>query len=182
MRKTLDRFRQLEGPRRQAAPESAPSHTSGRFDAVLGPGERPPVALDRDDGPAAPAPAASDPTPPDLPAPELDRPAPPPAADVPLESQARMSASRAELEELVAAELNQRPMHAGQQIAIWRAIMRRSVDQIDRGHGLRAGAPIGVAVLLALFLLGSLMVAGPRLWHLLLGAGVVLLLVPWRRR
>jgi hypothetical protein len=149
----MDRFRQLEGPRRSSAPSAARSNASSRFDAVLGPGEKAPAVpepppISETAAEAAPAPADSD--------------------------QARQDAEQAALEAAVIAELNRRPMHAGQQITLWRTLMKRSSQEIDDSCRLRSSAPLGVAVLGGLFFLGSLLVTGPRAWHLLilLGGGL----------
>ena len=89
------------------------------------------------------------------------------------------AARRAELEELAAREMGRRPRRAGDQIAMWRTLTGRSVQESDGERaGERSGGnlPVLAAVVLALFLLGSLMVYGPRLWHLpvVLGVGILL--------
>ena len=149
----MDRFRQLEGPRRAPAPAAARSHASSRFDAVLGPGEKAPAVLD-------PPPTQS---------------APPPAA---VDERARQDVAQAAIEDMVVAELNRRPMHAGQQITLWRTLMKRDAQEIDESCRVRIGWPTGIALVSGLFILGSLLVAGPRAWHLLLAAvGLALFLV-----
>ena len=228
---TRDRFRQLEGPRSEAADEPAHTATSDRFDVVLAPGEKPPAtrlssafrppaedgssiavdaqgfeAVPRNDCPRCERPnnlfdrtcvncGARLDTPaartyneklwrasrPDAEAqkPARERPAPE-AGGLSPEQQATL---RAELEALAAREMGRHPRRAGEQIALWRFIMGRNVappDEERAGFGPRGNLPVLAAVVLALFLLGSLMVYGPRLWHLLVVVGVGLLLV--RRR
>jgi len=89
----------------------------------------------------------------------------------------------AAMEELAAREMGRRPRRAGEQISLWRSMTGRGLDPFDEGRtGTRSGGnlPVVAAVALALFLLTSLLVYGPRLWHLPLVIGVGLLLV--RRR
>jgi hypothetical protein len=93
------------------------------------------------------------------------------------------AARRAALEELAAREMCRRPRRAGEQISLWRSMLGGGANAFDeepttfRSSG---NLPVITAVTLALFLLGSLMVYGPRLWHLPVVVGVGLLLV--RRR
>lgn len=149
----LDRFRQLEGPRRTTAPAAARSNASSRFDAVLGPGEKAPAV----------------PEPPPISETTVE---PPPAPVEP--EQAQTDAQQAAWEAAVIAELNRRPMHAGQQITMWRALMKRGSQEIDESCRVRISVPVGVALVSGLFFLGSLLVTGPRVWHLLIlvGAGL----------
>jgi hypothetical protein len=93
------------------------------------------------------------------------------------------AARRAALEELAARETGRRPRRAGEQIALWRSMLGGGAAAFDEepSTSRRSGnLPVITAVVLALFLLGSLMVYGPRLWHLPVVVGVGLLLV--RRR
>jgi hypothetical protein len=153
----MDRFRQLEGPRRSPAPAATRSNAASRFDAVLGPGEKAPAV----------------PEPPPISETTVEA-APPMAADG---GQAQQPAQQAAWEAAVVAELNRRPMHAGQQIALWRALMKRGSQEIDESCRMRISLPVGIALVGGLFFLGSLLVTGPRLWHLflLLGAGLFFL-------
>jgi hypothetical protein len=228
---TLNRFRQLEGPRSDAPDAPAHTPTSDRFDVVLAPGEKPPAgrpssafrppaeghssiavdaegfkAVPRNDCPRCERPnnlfdrkcvncgarldtpaarshneklwRASQPeSEQEGPAPEL----PIPGAE-PL-SPPQEAARRTALEELAAREMGRRPRRAGEQIALWRFIMGRNVAPLDEesaGYPSGGNLPVLAAVVLALFLLGSLMVYGPRLWHLPVVVGVGLLLL--RRR
>jgi hypothetical protein len=90
---------------------------------------------------------------------------------------------RAEMEAMAVGELSRRPHRPGEPITLWRTLAKRRVDPFDeepkrpRSSG---NLPIVAAVALALFLLGSLQVYGPRLWHLAVVVGVGLFLV--RRR
>ena len=92
------------------------------------------------------------------------------------------AARRAEMEARAAREMSSRPRRAGEPIALWRTLTG-GVDPLDehrRSSKSSGNLPVITAVALALFLLASLMVYGPRLWHLLVVVGVGLLLV--RRR
>jgi hypothetical protein len=228
---TLNRFRQLEGPRSDAADEPAHSPTSDRFDVVLAPGEKPPLgrpssafrppteghmsisvdaegfkAVPRNDCPSCERPnnlfdrkcvncgarldtgearayneklwRASQPesgqqgSASELPVP----------GGKPLSPQ-QEAARRAALEELAAREMGRRPRRAGEQISLWRSMMGGGASAFDEEPSTfrpSGNLPVITAVALALFLLGSLMVYGPRLWHLPVVVGVGLLLV--RRR
>ena len=228
---TLNRFRQLEGPRSDVPDAPAHTPTSDRFDVVLAPGEKPPAArpssafrpptekhvaisvdeegfkaVPRNDCPRCERPnnlfdrkcvncgarldtpaarayneklwRASQPeaeqqgSAPDLPVPGTE----------PLSPQEE-AARRAALEELAVREMGRRPRRAGEQISLWRSMMGVGANAFDEQPStLRASGnlPVITAVVLALFLLGSLMVYGPRLWHLPVVVGVGLLLV--RRR
>jgi hypothetical protein len=87
------------------------------------------------------------------------------------------------LEELAAREMSRRPRRAGEQISLWRSMTGRGrnlFDEESAGSRSSGNLPIIAAVSLALFLLSSLLVYGPRWWHLPVVLGVGLLLV--RRR
>ena len=94
------------------------------------------------------------------------------------------SARRAEMEAMAVGEMSRRrPRGAGEPLALWRTLAKRRVDPFDdepRRSKPSGNLPVVAAVMLALFLLGSLQVYGPRLWHLAVVVGVGLLLV--RRR
>ena len=82
-----------------------------------------------------------------------------------------------------ADEILERSRRAGEQISLWRTMTGRGLNPFDEERaGSQSGGnlPVVAAVALALFLLTSLLVYGPRLWHLPLVIGVGLLLV--RRR
>jgi hypothetical protein len=87
---------------------------------------------------------------------------------------------RAEMEAMAVGELSRRPHRPGEPLMLWRTRAKRRVDPFDdepkrpRSSG---NLPVAAAVALALFLLGSLQVYGPRLWHLALVVGVGVLLV-----
>jgi hypothetical protein len=159
----LNRFRQLEGPREPAGPAAGRTSTTGRIDAVLGPGEKAPA------GPAA-APPTDDGGATAAPGPPAEEPVP-----ISPETLAAMKGSRAELEALLMRELERRPRHAGEQITLFRSIMRRSVEEIEGRHEGPGRYLTGVAVVLGIFSLGGLLLAGPRLWQLLfaVGAGIL---------
>lgn len=227
---TRDRFRQLEGPRSEAADQPAHTATSDRFDVVLAPGEKPPanrlssafrppaedgssIAVDAEGFKAVPrndCPRCERPNNLfdrtcvncgarlDTPAartyneklwrasrPEAEAQEPVPGIPAPeggALSPEQEAARRAELEALAAREMSRRPRRAGEQIALWRVLTGRA-DPFDEERAPPKSAgnlPVIAAVVLALFLLGSLMVYGPRLWHLPIVVGVGLLLV--RRR
>jgi hypothetical protein len=225
---TRDRFRQLEGPRSDSPAGPTQTRTSQRFDALLAPGEKPPVtrptsafrppaeesdsvavdaegfnAVPRNDCPRCERPnnlferrcvncgtrldtpaarahnekvwrAGLPESKPQESAPELPAP-----GGKPLTPQ-QEAARRAALEELAAREMGRRPRRAGEQIALWRAITGQAASPVDpesSTSGPRGNLPVVAAVALGLFLLGSLMVYGPRLWHLPVVVGVGLLLV-----
>jgi hypothetical protein len=87
------------------------------------------------------------------------------------------------LEELAAREMSRRPRRAGEQISLWRSMTgrgRNPFDEESTGSRSSGNLPVIAAASLALFLLSSLLVYGPRLWHLPVVIGVGLLLV--RRR
>jgi hypothetical protein len=89
------------------------------------------------------------------------------------------AARRAALEELAAREMSRRPRRAGEQISLWRSMTgrgRNPFDEESAGPRSRGNLPVVAAVALALFLLSSLLVYGPRLWHLpvVLGVGILL--------
>ncbi len=159
MANRLDRFRQLEKPRERSAEGPERTSTSGRIDAVLGPGEKAPAV-----------------------------PVPPPCAEptaegategVPLspEALAMMKGKAADLEAALRRELDREPMHAGKQITLFRILMRRSVEELEGSHA--GGVAFGVALVLTAFTFGSCVVMGPRLWQLLPVAGIVILLLRW---
>src|SRR5512142_239525 len=101
MANRLDRFRQLEKPRERSAEGPERTSTSGRIDAVLGPGERAPVVpMPPSEEPPAAAPAAKEPTP------------------LSPEALAAMKGKAADLEAMLRRELDQQPMHAGKQITL----------------------------------------------------------------
>ena len=161
----LNRFRQLEGPRSQASDGPERTSTSGRFDAVLGPGEKAPAGRPPGVAPLGAEEAGAESS--------STREASPLAP----ETLASMQGSEAELEKLLLRELDRRPMHAGQQISLWRALMRRSVEQIEERPAWQRNLAIGLAVALAALVVGSLLVSGPKLWHLLATVGIGVLLV-----
>jgi hypothetical protein len=111
-----------------------------------------------------------------------------PVAGVPAQEREVLSPQqeavrRATLEELAAREMSRRPRRAGEQISLWRSMTGRGQNPFDEesaGSRSKGNLPVIVAVALALFLLSSLLVYGPRLWHLPMVIGVGLLLV--RRR
>lgn len=228
---TRDRFRQLEGPRSEAAGEPNHTVTSDRFDVVLAPGEKPPANRlssafrpSTEDGSSIAVDAEGFKAVPRNDCPHCERPnnlfdrtcvncgarldtaaarahneklwrasrpeaeAQKPAREWPAPEAGGLSpdqraALRAELEALAAREMGRHPRRAGEQIALWRFIMGRNVPPPDEFRvELRStgNLPVIAAVVLALFLLGSLMVYGPRLWQLLVVVGVGLLLL--RRR
>jgi uncharacterized protein (DUF983 family) len=88
------------------------------------------------------------------------------------------AARRAALEELAAREMGRRPRRAGEQISLWRSMTGRGVNPFDDEPGRfrpSGNLPVVAAVVLALFLLCSLMAYGPRWWHLPVVVGVGLL-------
>jgi hypothetical protein len=90
---------------------------------------------------------------------------------------------RAEMEAMAVGELSRRPHRPGEPLMLWRTRAKRKADPFDdepRRPRSSGNLPVVAAVALALFLLGSLQVYGPRLWHLAVVVGVGLLLV--RRR
>jgi hypothetical protein len=171
----LNRFRQLEGPRSQASDGPERTSTTGRFDAVLGPGEKAPAGPPPGAAPLL-AEEAGERRPAQSPATPTRQEAPP----ISPETLAAMKGNQAELEERLLRELDRRPMHAGQQISLWRALMRRSVEQIEERPAWQGNLAIGLAVALAAFVVGSLLVSGPKLWHLLAAVGIGILLVRHR--
>jgi hypothetical protein len=112
----------------------------------------------------------------------------PPVPGIPASEQEALSpqqeaARRAAMEDLAVREMSRRPRRAGEQISLWRTMTGRGLNPFDEERaGSQSGGnlPVVAAVALALFLLTSLLVCGPRLWHLPLVIGVGLLLV--RRR
>jgi hypothetical protein len=108
---------------------------------------------------------------PQEPAPKL------PALNVGAPSPQQEAARRAEMEAMAAREMSRRPRRAGEQIALWRTLTG-GVDPFNGEPRARSNGnlPVIAAVVVALFLLGSLMVYGPRLWHLLMVVGVGILL------
>jgi hypothetical protein len=112
----------------------------------------------------------------------------PPVPGVPAAEQEALSpqheaARRAALEEPALREISRRPRRAGEQIPLWRSMTGRGRNPFDEegaGPRSRGNLPVVAAVALALFLLSSLLVYGPRWWHLPVVLGVGLLLV--RRR
>ena len=119
--------------------------------------------------------------------PEVER--SPPVPGVPAPEREELSpqqeaARRAALEELAAREMSRRPRRAGEQISLWRSMTGRGLDPFDeQGAQPRSSGnlPVITAVALALFLLSSLLVYGPRLWHMPVVLGVGLLLGRRRR-
>jgi len=109
----------------------------------------------------------------------------PPVPGVPAPEQEALSpqheaARRAALEKLAAREMSRRPRRAGEQISLWRSMTGRGLNPFDEDPTQpRSGGnlPVITAVVLALFLLSTLLVYGPRLWHLPVVIGVGLLLV-----
>jgi hypothetical protein len=90
---------------------------------------------------------------------------------------------RAEMEAMAVGELSRRPHRPGEPLMLWRTRAKRKADPFDdepRRPRSSGNLPVVAAVALALCLLGSLQVYGPRLWHLAVVVGVGLLLV--RRR
>jgi hypothetical protein len=225
---TINRFRQIEGPRSDAPDEPDHTRTSERFDVLLAPGEKPPAnrlssafrpavedgssipvdaegfnAVPRNDCPRCERPnnlfdltCVNCGTRLDTPearahneklwrasqrAADSQEPVREPSTPVVVGiSPQQQAAIRAQLEALAVREMSRHPRQAGEQIALWRFIMGRNVAPLDEeraGLRPRGNLPVLVAVVLALFLLGSLMVSGPRLWHLPVVVGVGLLLV-----
>ena len=228
---TINRFRQIEGPRSDAPDEPDHTPTSERFDVLLAPGEKPPA--NRLSSAFRPPPEGSSSIPVDAEGfnavprndcPRCERPnnlfdrtcvncgtrldtpearahneklwrasqtavesqepvREPSAPEAPGLSAQQQAAIRIELEALAAREMGRHPRRAGEQIALWRFIMGRNVAPPNEYRvelKSTGNLPVIAAVVLALFLLGSLMVYGPRLWHLPVVVGVGLLLV--RRR
>ena len=117
--------------------------------------------------------------------PESEQPGP--APEVPGQRREPLSPQeeavrRAEREAMAVREMSRRPRRAGEQIELWRTFTGSADPFEDEQRGSRSSGnlPVIAAVVLALFLLGSLMVYGVRLWHLPVAVGVGLLLV--RRR
>jgi hypothetical protein len=110
-------------------------------------------------------------------------PAPPAAPEAADPLTQAMLARREELEALAAREMGRRPRRAGEQIALWRAIMRRGLEEDNRfeeefaTRKSRANLPVSAAVVLALFLLATLMGCGLRWWHLPVALAIGVLLV-----
>jgi hypothetical protein len=108
----------------------------------------------------------------------------PPVPGVPAPVQEALSpqqeaARRAAMEELAVREMSRRPRRAGEQISLWRSMTgrgRNPFDEESAGPRPSGNLPVVAAVALALFLLTSLLVYGPRLWHLpvVLGVGILL--------
>ena len=168
----LNRFRQLEKPRGRGPEAPERTSTSGRIDAVLGPGEKAPAV-------APPAPAASPGEEPDGHA-AAGGPASNQAPPISPEILATMKGNHAELESLLMRELDRQPMHAGRQISLWRALMRRSVDELEGMPSHPTSIAFGVAAVLVAFSFGSCVVTGPRLWHLFAVAAIVFFLLRGR--
>jgi hypothetical protein len=166
----LNRFRQLEGPRDRSSEAPERTSTSGRIDAVLGPGEKAPAAP-----PQAPAAAPGEES-----AEQAGGAGPPGRPALSPEALAAMKGNPAELEAVLLRELERRPMHAGKQISLWRSLMRRSVEEIDGRPLVPIQVAVPLAALLACIAGGGLLLVGFRFWQLLAMAGVVFLLA--RRR
>ena len=139
-----------------------------------GPGEKAPAGRPPGVAPLRDEEAGEPPPAPHAPHESSSTKAAPPLAP---ESLAAMKGSEAELEKLLLRELDRRPTHAGQQISLWRALMRRSVEQIEERPAWQLKLAIGLAVALAALVVGSLLISGPKLWHILAVVGLGILLV-----
>jgi hypothetical protein len=168
----LNRFRQLEKARERGPEGRERTSTSGRIDAVLGPGEKAPAVP-----PQAPGAPSGDEPGERAPASGAAGSESPPLSP---EALAAMKGSQADLEAILMRELERQPMHAGRQITLWRSIMRRSVEELEGRTSHPSSIAFAVAAVLTAFTFGSCVVAGPRLWQLLFAAMIVFLLLRGR--
>lgn len=168
----FNRFRQLERPRERGAENPERTSTSGRIDAVLGPGEKAPAA------PPTPVVAPAEPPGPPAPAAPAGNDGPP----LTPETLAAMKGPAADLEAILLSELERQPMHAGKQITLWRILMRRSVEELEGRASHPSSIAFAVAAVLAAITIGGCVVSGPHPWQLIPVAAIVFLLLRGRHQ